>query len=603
MEVSAIQVLELPIELFRAEMIVCGLLLLFRLHFMNRRPRYQQTFGEEAPLRLLCASLASPAISTRPPSQAGQMYHLLKIVLKREVCMYELQLTYHFLMKREMIVCRLAVHKHPPPPYGVIDRGRAGWGPILSTVTPALSLSISFPGVTFTCSPATLCTGKLLLNQLNQTGKNIRKTWGIVNNVLGKKIASVDETIDKHLGKVFSEADIVENFAKTFVNDVNKVIHECDNRISKHARNNVASFSFYMPQAKASEILCIINSMNDKISPGFDKLRPKDLKRFANAHPEAITDLINKSLVEGNVPDLLKVSICRPIYKKGNHLDFANYRPVCEQSVCSKVIESFVAQKVINYAQKFNFINKYQYAYQRKKGTEILLEDFSSYINNELNRGCSVLCLFIDFSKAFDTINHRLLLQTLENIGIRGHALKCKSKIMLIKRPNTYVPCRISIRSHKYDCLHNNMFSCDCPHLEEVSAYQYLGVTVDAAFSWTPHIDVLNKKLKNITVAMYNLRCKLPFDVLKMVYVALAESIIRYGIGAWGAASETYINEIRDRQTIIIKSIMYFKSRSDFNENAFKDLNVLSVKGLYFQNIVNRYYFSNKYKEPCQQLN
>ncbi|KAK3928711.1 RNA-directed DNA polymerase from mobile element jockey, partial [Frankliniella fusca] len=181
-------------------------------------------------------------------------------------------------------------------------------------------------------------------------------------------IASVDETIDKHLGKVFSEADIVENFAKTFVNDVNK-------------------------------------------------LRPKDLKRFANSHHEAITDLINKSLVEGNVPDLLKVSICRPIYKKGSHLDFANYRPVCEQTVCSKVIESFVAQKVINYAQKFNFINKYQYSYQRKKGTEILLEDSSSYINNELNRGCSVLCLFIDFSKAFDTISHRLLLQTLENIA------------------------------------------------------------------------------------------------------------------------------------------------------------------------------------------
>ena len=537
-------------------------------------------------------------------------------------------------------------------------------------------------------------------SQLSENGNNVRKTWNLINGALGKNAASVDDTIGRHLGKVFSETDIVENFAKTFVNDVNKVIHECDNRISEYVRCNVASSSFYMPPAKTSDVLSIVNSMCDKLSPGYDNLRPRDLKLFANVHPEVITDLVNKSLSEGVVPDELKISICRPIYKKGSYLDYVNYRPVCEQSMFSKIMETYVAQKVMDYAQKYNFIHKYQYAYQRKKGTEILLEDFSSYINNELNRGRSVLCLFIDFSKAFDTINHKLLLQTLENIGIRGNVLKwfksylqnrrmtvrfknrfskkyttshgvpqgsvlgpllfilflndifkvclyckiyiyaddivlivshynvrdaldmmqrdfneilkwthdnyliinsSKSKVMLIKRPNTLVQSRISVVSHKYDCLHNNMFHCECPNLEEVFMYPYLGVTVDATFSWTRHIDSLNKKLKNITVALYNLRTKLPSPTLRMVYVALAESIIRYGIGSWGAASDTYINEIKERQIIMLKTIMWYKSRTQFIENAFSDLNVLSVSGLYFQNIVNRYYFSCKYKEPFQQ--
>ena len=100
---------------------------------------------------------------------------------------------------------------------------------------------------------------------------------------------------------------------------------------------------------------------------------------------------------------------------------------------------------------------------------------------------------------------------------------------------------------------------------------------------------------------MYNLRTKLPENVLRKVYVALAESIIRYGIGAWSTASETYINEIIERQIIILKTLMSYKSRKQFSVNAFNDLNVLSAKGLYLQNVVNRYYFSYKYKEPSQQ--
>ncbi|KAE8741807.1 hypothetical protein FOCC_FOCC012669 [Frankliniella occidentalis] len=182
-----------------------------------------------------------------------------------------------------------------------------------------------------------------------------------------------------------------------------------------------------MPPANNVEIKNIVGRLKVNVSAGFDEIRPGDIKLLAENQPEVITDLVNKSIEEGAVPDELKVSICCPIYKKGSHLESVNYRPVCEQSVMSKIIESYIATKVRDYAIENNFISQEQYAYQEKKGTETLLCNFASPVNSELHKGKHVICLFIDFSKAFDTVNHKILLEKLHAIGVREHAKMEKS--------------------------------------------------------------------------------------------------------------------------------------------------------------------------------
>jgi hypothetical protein len=124
-------------------------------------------------------------------------------------------------------------------------------------------------------------------------------------------------------------------------------------------------------------------------------------------------------------------------------------------------------------------------------------------------------------------------------------------------------------------------------------------VVVDDTLSWRKHIDLINKRLKNITTIVYNIKPLVPVDILRMLYIALAESLIRYGITAWGSASDTYINSIKERQIILIKKIAGFKSRCQFSVNAFQHLNVLSVRALFMQKILYKYYFSPKYKELC----
>ncbi|KAE8742477.1 hypothetical protein FOCC_FOCC011972 [Frankliniella occidentalis] len=111
------------------------------------------------------------------------------------------------------------------------------------------------------------------------------------------------------------------------------------------------------------------------------------------------------------------------ILVRGRDEELVNYRPVCEQSVMSKIIESYIATKEREYAIENNFISQEKYAYQEKKGTETLLCNFASHVNSELHKGKHVLCLFIDFSKAFDTVNHKILLEKLHAIGVRGVVL------------------------------------------------------------------------------------------------------------------------------------------------------------------------------------
>lgn len=95
---------------------------------------------------------------------------------------------------------------------------------------------------------------------------------------------------------------------------------------------------------------------------------------------------------------------------------------------------------------------------------------------------------------------------------------------------------RVEIKIHKHDCPHSlhdndiNISNCDCVLLEQVSIHNYLGIIIDENFRFNSHTKSLNSKLKRITYIMYFIKDILSIKIKKMLYFALAESIIRYGI-------------------------------------------------------------------------
>ena len=255
---------------------------------------------------------------------------------------------------------------------------------------------------------------------------DIKKSWQNINAILGKKKKlSVDQIINTYLGKRHSESYIVDNFQKTFINDVVSVQHKC-NIITypKDREKTKAIQSMYMPVITVLEVSNIITEMDPNKTPGPDGIRTKDLQCINKRISPIIAKLINLSIQEGKVPRGLKVSIVRPVYKKEDHLIFTNYRPISLLNIIEKIMERCISNRLNDYLVKYNIISNKQFGFQKNKSTSDLLEEFSNEINYNLNNNFHSLGLFIDFSKAFDTLCHTKLLQALDNVGVRGPLLK-----------------------------------------------------------------------------------------------------------------------------------------------------------------------------------
>ena len=159
-------------------------------------------------------------------------------------------------------------------------------------------------------------------------------------------------------------------------------------------------------------------------SPGIDSIRPKDIKNNADALTPIITKLVNISLDKGEIPLEMKIAVIRPIFKGGAKTALDNYRPISILPIIEKILEEIMSRRLNSFMDKNKIIHSSQYGFQSNKSINKLIGDFSGYINTGLSKNQHSLILFIDFTKAFDTLNHENLLLQLEKIGIRGQALK-----------------------------------------------------------------------------------------------------------------------------------------------------------------------------------
>ena len=182
--------------------------------------------------------------------------------------------------------------------------------------------------------------------------------------------------------------------------------------------------SIYLSEVTIEEISNILESIKNGAA-GYDEINAALLKHISSFITEPLKYLSNLSLSEGVFPTELKLANVIPLYKADDAFVFNNYWPVSLLCVISKVFEKVMYNnRLIDFLEIISILNNSQFGFWKMHSTYMALMNLINRLIASLENDEYVLGIYLDFSKAFGTVDHVILLRKLAHYGIRGTALK-----------------------------------------------------------------------------------------------------------------------------------------------------------------------------------
>jgi hypothetical protein len=272
---------------------------------------------------------------------------------------------------------------------------------------------------------------KLYYDRLFRKFKSdIKGIWKTINDILSKskKKRSFPSFFKDEENNIITDKVQIANKFNTFFTTIGpnlaRKITAPRNKTFQNYLTKTCDNIFKFQDITEITVNNIIDNLAPKISFGFDGLSTKLIKSIKPVIVRPITIIINQMLKTGTFPDKLKIAKINPIYKKEDETLFTNYRPISLLPAISKVFEKVMSQQIYKFFHDKKLFYCAQYGFRSEHSTEFAALEFVDRVIVDMDQMETPIGIFLDLSKAFDTLDHEILLHKLKFYGFDKNALK-----------------------------------------------------------------------------------------------------------------------------------------------------------------------------------
>ena len=264
-------------------------------------------------------------------------------------------------------------------------------------------------------------------NEFCKNSNDLKKTWSLIRSIIktgdqGSKIESlridgIRTTNPEVMAREFN------NYFTSIAHILAEKVPVSQGTFDKYLKPPTLN-SFALSLTSPEEILSVSTSIHPTNSKGIDGIDPCIAAEYLTRIAPILSEIINCSFATGTVPQAIKIAKIVPVYKKGEKDDVSNYRPISVLPYFSKFYEKLMYSRLYGFIEKSAILFHTQHGFQPGRSPFMSLLSMQDKISNAIENNEYSIGIFFDLAKAFDTVNHKILLKKLENYGIRGLQLE-----------------------------------------------------------------------------------------------------------------------------------------------------------------------------------